>query len=178
MRCLILDCETTGLNPNFNQVLTIGLLLVDFSEGGFEVVDEKHIFVKHENYDFSSAALSVNGIDLESHDGVAPDEAVVQVLEFLKDKKIDKVVGHNVGFDFGFLRKLFFDSGFDFELDREYLDTMFVWRTLQREGKVPGFYRSRLKDLAGFFEVDYSSAHDALADCYITASVLGKMLVL
>ncbi len=175
MRCLFLDCETTGLSPSRHQVLTIGLLLVDFSNG-FEVVNEEYIFVKHDSYDVSSVALKVNGIDLDLHEGVSPDEACVRILEFLRENEFDKVVGHNIGFDFGFLRKLFFEYGFKFDLDRDYSDTMFLWRGLQADGLIPRNYRARLKDIAEYFEVDYSSAHDALADCYITASVFERML--
>lgn len=55
-------------------------------------------------------------------------------------------------------------------------DTMFIWRKLQNQGKIPSQMDSKLGTVAGHFGIDYEKAHDALADCHITAQVYHNLL--
>jgi len=41
---------------------------------------------------------------------------------------------------------------------------------------VPIHLRGNLATVANYFDIDYTKAHDALADCHITAQVYHKML--
>lgn len=181
-RFLIVDTETTGLSPRLHQVLTVGLLLVEFGEESYDIVDERHIFVEYTGTTVDPRAMSIHGIDLKEHNlmAVSESEACRRILHFLETHgfSFDSVVGHNICFDFGFLRKMFERNDCDFCLDEEYIDTMYFWRRLQGQGKVPDFMRSRLRDLAEYFKLDYERAHDALEDCKITAEVFWRMNLL
>lgn len=71
MKRLVIDTETTGLSPNYNKTLTVGMVLMDVEEDYLKILDENHIFVKHKDYNASSSALKINGINLEEHDKIA-----------------------------------------------------------------------------------------------------------
>ncbi len=179
MKRLVIDTETTGLSPNINKTLTIGLLLVDVEKDFLDILDSNHIFVKHKNYNSSKEAMAVNKIDLEQHNlhAVPPKKACNQINEFIEKNVLHEtpLVGHNIAFDRGFLNALF-DQGETFhKLHNKHEDTMWMWRSLQKQNKVPDG-RSTLQNVATHFGIDYTKAHDALADCEITAQVYHKLL--
>lgn len=177
---LVMDTETTGLSPRFNKILTVGMLLIEVSEDSFEVIDEAHIFVKHDIYSSNASAMKVNGINLVEHDKIAvvPKIACEQINSFIEKHKIRDVllVGHNFHFDRRFLAALFDQGESISKLNTEHEDTMRIWRELKKCGKVPDDLRSNLGTIAEYFDIDYTHAHDALADCHITARVYHKLL--
>jgi len=180
MKRLVLDVETTGLSPRFNKTLTVGMLLVDVDQEFLEVLDSNHIFIKHANYRADPAALAVNKIDLAEHSkrAVLAPKACGQINDFVESNGLHKtpLLGHNIGFDKGFLHALFDRGGISPKLHDESEDTMRIWNRLKRSGNVPDHLRSNLQTVADYFKVDYSKAHDALADCHITAQVYHQML--
>lgn len=180
MEKLVIDTETTGLSPRFNKTLTVGMLLVDVEKDFLKILKENHIFVKHDNYNISSGAMKVNGIDLVEHDKVAitPPKACNKINDFVDKNGLFQtmIVGHNFCFDRGFLTSLFEQGKMNSNLHDEHEDTRFIWKRLQNQGKIPCDLRARLGDIATYFNIDYTKAHDALADCKITAEVYHRML--
>jgi len=180
MKRLVIDTETTGLSPRFNKTLTVGMLLIDVERKHLKILGENHIFIKHDNYNASRSALKVNGINLEEHDKIAilPCKACNQINNFIENNSLHEtpLIGHNLHFDKGFLSALF-DQGESFsKFHHQHEDTMYIWRNLQRQGNIPCGLRSNLQTVAEFFEIDYTKAHDALADCHITAQVYHNLL--
>jgi DNA polymerase-3 subunit epsilon len=182
MKRLVIDTETTGLSPNYNKTLTVGMLLVEVEKQHLKILDSNHIFIKHKDYNASSQALKINGIDLEEHDKIAipPKKACNEINLFLKRNILQEtpLVGHNLSFDKRFLNALFDQGESLHKFHHESEDTMFIWRSLQNRGKIPGHLRSNLGTVASFFDIDYEKSHDALADCHITAKVYRKLLKL
>lgn len=182
MQRLIIDTETTGLSPRFNKTLTVGLLLIDTSSPELEVIDSAHVFVKHDRYNSNAQAMKVNKIDIEAHNkyAVHPQEACEQINTFIENNGAHQIpiIGHNIGFDKGFLRALFEQGETESLISEESDDTMRIWRNLQKEEIIPSHLRATLGHLATHFDIDYTKAHDALADCHITAQVYHKMLKL
>src|SRR6185437_14839151 len=96
MEYLVVDCETTGLNPHFNQVIEIaalrcvGPLVVDRFE---TLIDPQRAIPR--------AILQLTGISTEMVRGgpLAP-AAMTEFLDFAGGWLL---VGHNVRFDLGFL---------------------------------------------------------------------------
>ena len=180
MRGLVIDTETTGLSHNFNQVLTVGMLLIDINKNKLSFIDSNHLRVKHEKYNVSGIALKINKINLIEHNkiGVFPNIACNEINSFVKRNDISDVplIGHNIGFDLRFLRELYRQNQKKFLLDLEIIDTRDLWINLRNKGVVPSHLNGRLRTVAEHFDVDYENAHDALADCQITAKVFYKML--
>lgn len=181
MKRLVIDTETTGLSPQINKTLTVGLLLIDVEKDFLDILDSNHIFVKHNNYNTSKEAMTINKIDLEKHGlrAVPPKKACSQINSFINKHILHEIplVGHNIAFDKGFLNALFDQGETSHKFNYRYEDTMWMWRNLQRKNIVP-YGRSTLQHVATHFGIDYTKAHDALADCEITAKVYHKLLEL
>jgi DNA polymerase III alpha subunit (gram-positive type) len=181
MKRLVIDTETTGLSPRFNKTLTVGMLLVDVEKDFLDILDSNHIFIKHKKYNSTKGAMSVNKINLIQHDQIAvePKKACGQINKFIEKNVLHEVplVGHNIAFDRGFLNALFDQGETLHKLHHEHEDTMWMWRNLQKQNKVP-CGRSNLETVSSHFGIDYTRAHDALADCEITAKVYHKMMKL
>ena len=182
MKRLVIDTETTGLSPNINKTLTVGLLLVDVEKDFLNIIDENHIFIKHDNYNTTKEAMAVNKINIEQHDKLAipPFKACDKINSFIDKNEIHEtpLVGHNIHFDKGFLNALFDQGDALAKFHHTSEDTMYIWRALQQTGNVPSHLRANLQTLSEFFNVNYTKSHDALADCHITAKVYHKMLTL
>ena len=87
MRRLVIDTETTGLSPRYNKTLTVGMLLIDVQNQHLKILDENHIFIKHENYNANSEALKVNKINIDEHHKIAvsPKIACERINSFLEN---------------------------------------------------------------------------------------------
>ena len=180
MKRLVIDTETTGLSHRFNKTLTVGMLLVDVEKDHLDILNSNHIFIKHDKGSVSSGAMKVNGINLAEHNKIAieEDEACEEVNKFIDKNKLHDttLLGHNFHFDKGFLGALFQRVGTPPLLHHSHEDTMYIWRRLKQNGTIPFELRSNLGTIAEYFDIDYKKAHDALADCKITAKVYQKML--
>jgi len=181
MRRLVIDTETTGLSPRFHKTLTVGLLLIDVEKSHLNILDSNHIFIKHNNYNPAKKAMAVNKINLIQHNQIAvpPKKACNQINNFIEKNVLYEIplVGHNIAFDRGFLNSLFDQGESLHKFHHEHEDTMWIWRRLQGKDLVPSG-GSTLQNVANYFEIDYTKAHDALADCHITAKVYYNMLKL
>ena len=181
MKKLVIDTETTGLSPRFHKTLTVGLLLIDVEKNFLNILDSNHIFVKHNNYNTTKEAMSINKINLIQHNQIAvpPKKACNQINTFINKNILHEIplIGHNITFDKGFLNSLFDQGNTPSKFHHKHEDTMWMWRNLQKNNIVPNG-RANLQTVANHFEIDYTKAHDALADCEITAKVYHKMMKL
>ncbi|MBU1045460.1 MAG: 3'-5' exonuclease [Candidatus Omnitrophica bacterium] len=180
MHRLIIDTETTGLSPRFNKILTVGLLSIDVEPTHLKILNQNHIFIKHPHYNTQAEAMKVNKIDLVKHElhAVHPQKACDQINTFIKNNKLKTtpIVGHCIHFDKGFLDALFQQGETESLLHTESEDTRSIWKNLQRRMLIPSHLRATLGTLAQHFDIDYKKAHDALADCHITAKVYHQLL--
>lgn len=178
MRGLIIDTETTGLSHNYNQVLTVGMILAEIDDD-LNFINLKHIKIKHEKYNVTGIALKINKINLKEHNkiGINSKKACREINDFIIENRIKNIplIGHNINFDLRFLRELYKKERKEFLLDLQTLDTRSIWINLRNKGIIPLHLRSNLRTLAQHFQVDYNHAHDALQDCKITAQVFHKM---
>ncbi len=100
--------------------------------------------------------------DKDVKGGLSPRDAADKLLSFVGDALI---VGHNVGFDLGFIEEAK-GEGFRFQ-PGTYLDTLVI----AREG-YPGAESYKLGDLARFFGIELTQSHRALPDAEATANLL------
>lgn len=92
---LVLDTETTGLNPRRDEVLS--LTIVDGE--GRTILDERFGARRHSRWD---AAQAVHGIAPEDVKGLKPlGEHCERITRILGEAEL--LVGYNLAFDLGFL---------------------------------------------------------------------------
>ncbi len=180
MKRVVIDTETSGLKKDFHQVLTVGMLLVDFKPKAMKILDEDHIFVKHDEYNLSKTAMRMNGINITEHHkvGIFPKFACRKIDKFVDTNSLweTPILGHCVHFDQNFLRVMFEDEGKEMPFHNEKEDTRYIWDRLKKKGLINPYKNAKLGTIAEHFGVDYSEAHDALADCKITAQCYHKMM--
>ena len=102
MRQIILDTETTGLEPKE------GHRIIEFA--GLEMVDRRltgkhlHLYI-HPQREIDAGAQDVHGISLESLEGKPVFAQVAdEIVEFLRGAEL---IIHNAPFDVGFLNHEF-----------------------------------------------------------------------
>ena len=177
-RLLFVDTETGGLKPKEHDLLTIGLVVYEEGKSLFET----EILIKKDSYNVCKEAMDVNKIDLEDlkKNGMTEKEAVLEINRickeyFLGEKPI--LVGHNISFDAGFLKELYFRTYTKYYDTFSYraIDTMAVLLYLYYAGKIEK-YIGKLDDAIEYFnlELDTTKRHSALTDCKVTVDLFNK----
>lgn len=161
---VIFDLETTGISPNYDEVIEISALKV---KGG-EVVDEFNTLV-NPGRKIPFGATKVNGI---TNVMVAEAPAFSHVLaEFLDFAEGLVLVGHNIArFDMKFIWRDA-EQYFGEIPQNNYVDTLQVARK-----HLPKMDHHRLVDLAEYYGISSEGAHRALNDCYMNQKVYECMV--
>jgi DNA polymerase-3 subunit epsilon len=171
VRFVVLDSETTGLNPTVDRLVTIGAVAV---LGGEIVLEDS--FSALLQIDRNTEAVTVHGItrNQASH-GVPEPQAIADFLGYLRDGVI---VGHHIGHDIAT-----FDAAcrrhWDARLLNRSLDTMDLTLHLERDGAFAGRPPIRhftLDALCTMFGVIPHDRHTAAGDAFITAQVFLRLL--
>ncbi len=184
-RLLVVDTETSGLDPAWHSILSVAAVIVE--QDGREV-DSFEVRVAERFPVVTSEAAKVHGLDVR--EGVSPDIATIRMLNFLdRNQMIGEIgrglrrrvelVGHNVQFDAGFLRRMFKLSNVSFEahFSHRMLCTQSLAFGLMLAGKLPA-QSAGLEDVARALSVPLRREpyHDALEDCRATVAVYAKLM--
>lgn len=118
---IAVDVETTGLNPARDRLLEIGAARILNGK-----VEETYQTFIDAGVEVPERITELTGITDEMRlSGKRPEQAIPEFLEFCGELPI---LGHNVSFDFGFLKQAAVNQGLTFE--REALDTLKIARKL------------------------------------------------
>lgn len=151
------DLETTGLNPQENEIIEIGALKV--REG--KVVDRFMEFI-HPLSPISPAISELTGI---TNNMVATARSCEQVIpDFLDFCEDDVLIGHNVMFDYSFTKCSASKCGLPFE--KNGLDTLKIARKVHKD-----FPSKSLGALCDYYHIENKSAHRAYHDALATAKL-------
>jgi DNA polymerase-3 subunit epsilon len=181
MKLFYADTETTGLDPQRNEIFQLAYII----EVDGEIVCERNILMRPERTDcISPEALQITGKSREEILGYPPKSEGFKL--FIKDlaahvdrfKKADKMVwiGQNPDFDVRFVRTLFR------EMEDKFFGSWFAGRpadliTLAIACKIKGLINPpnfKLGSLAEAFNITFD-AHDALADVRVTRDIWEKL---
>ena len=173
VRFVVLDSETTGLDPATDRLITIGAVAV---VGGEIVLEDA--FSALLQIDRNTPAVTVHGITRdEARKGVPEEEALARFLDYLRDGVI---VGHHIGHDVAML-DAGYERGWGFRTMNRSLDTMDLTLHLERDGAFAGRPPIRhftLDALCGMFDVIPHDRHTASGDAFLTAQVFLRLLKL
>lgn len=150
----VVDLETTGLNATRDRIIEIGALKIRNGE----VADSFSQLVNPERM-ISSVITEVTGID----DDMVRDADTIQCVlpKFLEFAGDDVLLGHNLQFDYSFLKQNAVNLSFHFE--RMGVDTLKIARARLKE--LPS--RS-LEDLCRYYGIEDKNHHRALNDVTVT----------
>lgn len=150
---VVIDLETTGLNPKLDKIIEIGAVKV---RDGKEV--ERFSTFIHPGKKLPARIVEITGItDADLEEAPLIEEIFADFLDFIGD---DILLGHNLIFDFSFVKKAAVNLKIKFE--RNGIDTLRIARRFltNLESKNLGF-------LCNFYGISLD-AHRAYNDAYAT----------
>ena len=173
VRFVVLDSETTGLDPRHDRLITIGSVAV--RAGEIRIDDSFDALIR---VDENTSAVAMHGVTRdESRGGIEEPEALERFLDYVGDGVI---VGHHIGHDVAT-----FDAGYErhwgMRLLNRSMDTMDLTLHLEQDGAFAGrppIRQFTLDALSEMFDVIPHDRHTAGGDAFITAQVLLRLLKL
>lgn len=157
----VIDLEMTGLNPKTDRILEVAAVRVrngQKTESFHELIQTKR--------SFSEQITELTGITKEMLAQARTEEEVLtEYFAFLGE---DVLVGHNVIFDYSFLKQWAVNHKFSFE--RMAVDTLKLARKF-----LPKEQKKTLESLCTYFGIPRENAHRALEDTLETAELFTRL---
>lgn len=163
---LILDFETTGLDPSAHEVIEIGALVFDHSCPKLKIVDLFSCLVKNKK-SLCKQAQDVNQIFQKEINLFGLDPQLALELLWARIEACEHLIAHNAEFDRSFL--IDFIDRYGSQEKKEAIKQK-VWFCTKEDLNTPP--RLSLKKLCAMYKVENVSAHRALADCLSLWQVL------
>ena len=159
---VVVDFETTGLNPRKNRIIEIGAVRIRNGQ----VVEEYSRFVNPQE-PIPQEVVKLTGItDAMVADAGTAETEIPKLLEFIGDAAF---AAHNAKFDSAFLREECARLGI--EIKMPVIDTLEFSRRMY-----PGLKSHRLGAVCKSLGISLKNAHRAVHDARATAHVLNRML--
>lgn len=154
---IVFDLETTGLNPENNQIIEIGAIKYI---NGMEQ-ERFHTYVNPE-FHIPEEATKINGIsDKTVKDAPNIHKAIEMFLDFINDSYL---IAHNARFDMSFIQTQLNQLSLNL-IDNKVIDTLSLSR--QELNDLPNY---KLITIKKYLNIEVGS-HNALDDCYVTAQL-------
>ncbi len=179
---LVLDTETGGLSPREHSLLTIA------GVAWTPTAQPRPLFslmVREENIVTTREAMEINRLDLAliEAEGLTPTEAVDAIRYgldhyFGPNREPICLAGHNIGFDVGFLQRLYRLGKADYSQDfsRRTIDTATLFAFFMASGLVPPGKANGDRMFASMgIPIGEEHRHTALGDAWATALSLSRM---
>lgn len=163
------DCETTGLNPKEDLILSIGA--VKFSNERIPIKENKEWFLQQNHMKVES--VKIHGIlpSTSSESLLTEKEAILNFLNYIGGVTL---VGHHIKFDVAMINHALkrLDAG---KLKNKLIDTNDIYKS---KGHYANEQNFSLDHLCSEFQISASNRHTALGDAYITAQVFQRLYVI
>ena len=144
-RYVALDIETTGLNPAVDRIIEVGMARVEDGQ-----ITQKYSTLVYPGISVSERITELTGIHNEELAGKPRIEEIIgDITSFIGDWPI---LGHNVTFDFSFLKRAAVNNGYTITDDG--IDTLKIARRL-----LPELEHKNLSFLCQYFNIDPGRSH-------------------
>ncbi len=166
---VVFDCETTGLNPKVDEIISIGAVKV---KGNRILTNEAmHLFVK-QNKQINHESITIHQIrhcDLD--EAISIEEAIEEFLYFIGNRKL---VGYYLEFDVAMINKYIKPMfGITLPNKKEEVSAIYYDKKISTipQGNIDLSFDTILEDLG----LPKLQAHDALNDAVMTAMMYLKL---
>ncbi|MFC1595886.1 helicase C-terminal domain-containing protein [Candidatus Margulisiibacteriota bacterium] len=160
---IVVDVETTGLSPDQNEIIEIGIVKVE----GLKITEQYSSLIKPVHH-VPTFVQHLTGIKQEMLQDAPRFAAVAdQVASFFTKDVI--FVGHNVQFDFDMVNSALIKNG-QRKLKCQLLDTQFLTSIFY-----PTLSSHRLKNIARALDIGSDTWHRAIGDALVTAQLAIKL---
>jgi DNA polymerase-3 subunit alpha (Gram-positive type) len=151
------DVETTGLNPEQNEIIEIGALKVRDGK-----VQERFMEFIRPTESIQPAITELTGITNQMVEQARRRQEVIpEFLDFCED---DILVGHNVVFDYSFMKMSALSEGMAFE--KNGIDTLKIAQKVHKD-----MNSKSLGSLCEYYHIENNAAHRAYHDALATAKL-------
>lgn len=167
IRFVVLDTETTGLDPARDRILSIGC--VGLYENKIRVSDSLEIYLAQDH--FNRETVAVHGI--LRHGGFHKEtewEAIEQLLGYLENAVI---VAHHAAFDLAVLNSTLKRLSLP-KLKNKILDTGSLFKKTSRCRDITNHYS--LDTLCELFSIKKHDRHTAAGDAFLTGILFLKIM--
>lgn len=168
------DVETTGLSPEKNEIIELGVVLAKMRDNGMlEVVDKLDLKIHPKHIETADPqALRVNGYnEADWLFATTLEDAMKAFSEKTKDAIF---IAHNVAFDYNFVLHALESTNTPNLLHYYKLDTISLAFGILHNSDDIGKYS--LRALCQYYEIENAKAHSAFADAYATYEIFKKLL--
>ena len=164
-----LDCETTGLNPKKDEILSIGA--VHIKENKVIMRKTFNIFVKpSKNISAESIKIHrIRPIDLEN--AVSPEEAILKILNFIGSRPI---VGYYIKFDIAMISK-YTKQYIGVKLPNESIEVSSMYFKSKKKTSEYEFIDLKFDTILKELNIPTLGKHDALNDAIMTSMMFLKL---
>lgn len=158
----VIDIETTGLDPQKDAIIEVAAIRIRDS-----AIVDTYASLINPNMEITPYIMSLTGLTNEQlSKAPAPCGVLLDLYNFIGQ---DIVVGHNVNFDINFLYDNF-DKYLNNPFSNDYIDTLRLSKRYVRN-----ISSHSLVALSDYFQIQPSTFHRALADCYTTDALFKKL---
>ena len=164
---LVIDTETTGLDPTQHACIELGAVLLDRK---LEIVKEfSEVIIPRPGAKITQEAMDINKITSEElANGLGYRETTVEFNKLFSIGPIPKLAGWNVGFDVAFLKMLYEKSLLAWPFGFHYLDIQSIYSFCSR-------YQTISLKVAVQNQLGEIQGHRALDDAKHTARILASI---
>ena len=165
-----LDCETSGLNPKKDEILSIGA--VHIKENKILMRKTFNIFLKpSKNINAESIKIHhIRPIDLEN--GIEPQKAIFQLLEFIGSRTI---VGYYIEFDIAIISK-YTQEFIGIKLPNKTIEVSSMYYKTRRKSSYYGLVDLKFDTILKNLNIPNFGKHDALNDAIMTSIIFLKLI--
>ncbi len=164
-----LDCETTGLNPKKDEILSIGAVII--KENKILMRQTLNIFVKP-SQKVTEASIKIHQIrpiDLEN--AVEPKVAIMELLEFIGNRPI---VGYYIKFDIAMISK-YTKKYIGISLPNHQVEVSSMYFKTRKRSSDYEFVDLKFDTIMKELDIPELGKHDALNDALMTSMIFLKL---
>lgn len=164
-----LDCETSGLNPKKDEILSIGAVII--RDNKILMRKTFNIFVKpKKNIDAQSIKIhQIRPIDLEN--ALEPKVAIFKLLEFIGSRPI---VGYYIKFDIAIISK-YTKEFIGISLPNETIEVSSMYYKTRKKTNEYEFIDLKFDTILKNLDIPALGQHDALNDAIMTSMMFLKL---
>ena len=156
-----LDLETTGLNPSTDRIIEIGAVKV--VDG---IIVSTYSTLVNPQIPINFKINKLTGIDSQMLENQPLIGDIIE--DFVKYTEEMPILGHNIIFDFSFLKKAAVNNKLTFE--KNGIDTLKMARRM-----LPHLEHKGLEYLCGYFSINPENSHRAMDDAVSAMRIYEKL---
>ena len=164
------DCETTGLDPEIDDIVSIGAVLIKDNT----IISSKRFikYVKPKSCNLSEKSIKVHHIrECDLEDAFEIEEVILEFLNFIGNRTL---VGYFLDFDLKMVNK-YIKPQIGITLPNKTIEVSELYHDFKIELIPQGFIDLRFNTILQELELPSFSTHDAFNDALMTAMIFIKL---